>query len=46
MSSSVHQAAKAAATEKDPHRRQVELVKASLVCCPGKPPGPRSAFGR
>jgi hypothetical protein len=24
------------ATERDPHRRQRELVRASLVSCPGK----------
>jgi hypothetical protein len=24
-------------TERDPHRRQRELVRASLVSCPGKP---------
>jgi hypothetical protein len=24
------------ATERDPHRRQRELVRASLVACPGK----------
>jgi hypothetical protein len=29
------------ATERDPHRRQRELVRASLVSCPGKPVVPR-----
>ncbi|HWT23347.1 MAG TPA: hypothetical protein VN213_07555 [Solirubrobacteraceae bacterium] len=26
------------ATERDPHRRQRELVRASLVACPGRAP--------
>jgi hypothetical protein len=30
------------ATERDPHRRQRELVRASLVSCPGKPVAPRT----
>ena len=30
------------ATESDPHRRQRELVRASLVSCPGKPASPRA----
>jgi len=28
-------------TEQDPHRRQRELVRASLVSCPGAPRRPR-----
>ena len=30
------------ATERDPHLRQRELVRASLVSCPGKPVSPRT----
>jgi hypothetical protein len=29
------------ATERDPHRRQRELVRASLMSCPGKPASSR-----
>jgi hypothetical protein len=30
------------ATERDPHRRQRELVRASLMSCPGKPAAARA----
>ena len=44
-SSSVHAAAVRSllATERDAHRRQRELVRASLMLCPGKSPAARRA---
>ena len=39
MSQSTSSAVAAAARMQDAHRRQVELVKASIVCCPTKSVG-------